>query len=237
MAALVDPDAPDRPAERLPLEVPAVEVQGVAVHEDDRQTRVRRRRPRLVDLQVELHPVVHRQGPRRGPQRAVRRGRLVATQRPPHDRALPEPAGRRPDGEHAEPEARPGTTTHGTWTRGHPGADPRDDLVGDRAERLGPVVGGRLAPVPRTEEHDLVALAHRVVADVEDELVHAHGARDGPATTGDEHRPDVRRRARDPVGVAERHERERRLPVGRRSGAGRTPPGPAGPAWPGPPAP
>src|SRR5687767_609288 len=51
-------------------------------------------------------------------------------------------------------------------------------LVGDRVDRSRPVLGGRLAPVARAEQHDLVAVAHLGVTDVDHELVHAHPPRD-----------------------------------------------------------
>ena len=112
---------------------------------------------------------------------------------------------------------------------GDPRADPGDDLVGDGAGRVGPVLRGRLAVVAGAEQHHLVARRDVVVAEVEHELVHADPAGDGPAAPGSEHRPDVAAGARDAVGVAERHQRRGwspgrwcRVPVGH-AAAGRHP--------------
>ena len=91
----------------------------------------------------------------------------------------------------------------------HARADPRHDLVVDRADRIGPVLRARFAAASRPEQHGLVALGDRQVADVHDELVHAHPAADREALPVDRDRADVGRVPRDPVGVAERDERER----------------------------
>ena len=53
-----------------------------------------------------------------------------------------------------------------------PGADPGDDLVVDRAAGVGPLSGGGLAAVAGAEDDHLVAGGDRVVAAVDDELVH-----------------------------------------------------------------
>src|SRR5439155_23774044 len=54
------------------------------------------------------------------------------------------------------------------------GTHPGNYLVVDGADRLGPVVRGRLATVARSEEDGNVAGRHRIVAAVEHDLVHAH---------------------------------------------------------------
>ena len=43
---------------------------------------------------------------------------------------------------------------------GHPAAEPRHDVIGQRAERVGPLLGGRLARIARPEQHHLVARDH-----------------------------------------------------------------------------
>ena len=102
-------------------------------------------------------------------------------------------------------------------------------LVGDGAEGLAPLLGGGLAVVPRAEQHDFLAGRHRLVAEVDDELIHAHRARDGPPAAARGHQRPSGRRARHAVRVAERHQPERGLAVGDvpvavgHAGAGRHP--------------
>ncbi len=116
---LVDPHGAHESAEVLTLEVPAVQVEGIPVQEDDGESRVRRGRPRLVDLEVELHPVVEGQGPRRRPQGTVRTGGLAAAERFADHRPLPQPAGGRPDRQQPEPETRrPHASPHCRCTLG-----------------------------------------------------------------------------------------------------------------------
>src|SRR5689334_8245475 len=62
----------------------------------------------------------------------------------------------------------------------HARADTGHNLVGDRAKRLAPFLGGRFPVIPGPEEHDLIPFRHRLVAEVNDQLVHAHRARDRP---------------------------------------------------------
>jgi hypothetical protein len=45
-----------------------------------------------------------------------------------------------------------------------------------------------------------------VIAEVEDELIHAYDSSDGSTPTGSRHRANVGRITRDSVGVAERNE-------------------------------
>src|SRR5206468_2797185 len=88
---------------------------------------------------------------------------------------------------------------------GYPGgAEPGDDLVVDRVDRGGPVVGGGLAVVARAEDHRHVALAHLVVAAVQHDLVHADPAGDPADPAGEQHRADAGGMPGDAVGVAER---------------------------------
>src|SRR5439155_11598353 len=58
---------------------------------------------------------------------------------------------------------------------GGPPAEPDHDLIGDRAEGVRPVLGGGLARVTGPEQHHLVPLLGGLLAEVHDELVHAHG--------------------------------------------------------------
>src|ERR1051326_5060582 len=59
------------------------------------------------------------------------------------------------------------------------GTHARDDLVVDRAHRVGPVIGGRLAAVTGAEQGRDVPGADVVVAAVQHDLIHAHPAGDG----------------------------------------------------------
>ncbi len=65
------------------------------------------------------------------------------------------------------------------------------------------------------EQDRIVVLGHVQIADVDDELVHAHSSADREPVPVDRHRPDVGRVPRDAIGIAERDERERRVAVGR----------------------
>src|ERR1700722_17598193 len=93
----------------------------------------------------------------------------------------------------------------------HARANARHDLVRDRAERLAPLLGRRFPVVPRSEEHYLIPLRYRLVAEVNEQLVHADRARDPPAPAAGGPQRQAGRGARDPVGVAERHEAQSRL--------------------------
>src|SRR2546430_12646677 len=86
---------------------------------------------------------------------------------------------------------------------------PRDDLVVDGADRVGPVVGGRLATVAGSEKDSHVTRGNRVVTAVEHDLVHAHPARDGAPPPGQPDGADVGGVPRHPVAVAQRYDRER----------------------------
>src|SRR6185437_1468475 len=93
----------------------------------------------------------------------------------------------------------------------HAGADAGDDLIGNGAEGLAPLLGGRFPVASWSEEHDLVPLRYWLVAEVDNQLVHANRARDRPAAAARGHERTPGRRARYPVRVAERHEAERGL--------------------------
>src|SRR5579859_140463 len=95
--------------------------------------------------------------------------------------------------------------------RAHPG----HDLVVDGADRVGPVVGGRLAALARAEEDRDVTGGHRVVAAVDHDLVHAHPTGDGTPLAGNPYRAGVGAVAGYPVAVPEGDDRERGLPRGR----------------------
>src|SRR5262249_40229911 len=64
---------------------------------------------------------------------------------------------------------------------GRPAAEPGHDLIGDRSQRVGPVLGGGLARVAGPEQHDLVPLLGGLRPEVHHELVHAHRPRRPPA--------------------------------------------------------
>src|SRR5450631_3587517 len=66
----------------------------------------------------------------------------------------------------------------------HPHPDARHNLVGNRAESIGPVLRGRLAFIARPEQHHLVAgreVVGGVETEVDDKLIHADRARDRAA--------------------------------------------------------
>ncbi len=93
-------------------------------------------------------------------------------------------------------------------------ADARHDLVADGLGPAGPLLGGGLAAVAGAEDHGGVADLDGQVADVEHELVHGDATGDREAAAVQEHGSARGGDARDPVGVAERHEHERRRPGG-----------------------
>ena len=187
MRALVVEDHPQpRPGhvgQAEPLVVPGAHVERQPVHEHDGQRRVGR--ADLLDLAAATpSSVTHRRWS--GPGAAAR------TARPPPGRGRgPDPADRVPLGGHADRGAggdqagHPGgdaddaASPHGTlprYARGTRAPTRVDDLVGDRAGRVRPVLRGRLAVPARAEQHHLVAGRDRVVADVD--------ARTGPCTPG-----------------------------------------------------
>src|SRR6185437_11310634 len=65
--------------------------------------------------------------------------------------------------------------------------EPRDDLVGHGAERVRPLLGGRLPRVAGAEQDHLVARLHGQVADVDDGVVHVDGAGDGEPAAAQPH--------------------------------------------------
>src|ERR1700756_3197669 len=94
----------------------------------------------------------------------------------------------------------------------HTRPDPGHDLIGNRAERLAPLLGGRFPVIPRSEEHDLVPLRRWLITEVDDQLVHADCARDRPPATPRENKRQITCAARYPVRVTKWHESEGRLP-------------------------
>src|SRR5215472_15300350 len=89
-----------------------------------------------------------------------------------------------------------------------PGPDAGRDVIGDGAERLAPLLRGRLAVVPGAEQHHLVADRGRLVAEVDHELVHADRARDRPAAAARADQGQTRRAPRHPVRVPEGYQAE-----------------------------
>src|SRR4051812_11857604 len=87
----------------------------------------------------------------------------------------------------------------------HPwAAEPRHDLVVDRVADGCPVVRGRLSAVAGPEQHGNVAGRHRVVAAVQDHLIHAYPTGDPPNLAAEGDRAAVAGDAGHAVGVAER---------------------------------
>src|SRR5215475_1051272 len=80
---------------------------------------------------------------------------------------------------------------------GGPAAETGHDLVRDRAQGVGPVLGGGFARIADAEQHDLVSHPRGLVPEIHDELVHAHGAGDRPAPATDVHFGEPERTARD----------------------------------------
>src|SRR5215469_3536773 len=88
---------------------------------------------------------------------------------------------------------------------------PRDDLVGDRAERLGPLLGRRLAAVAVAEQHDFVPDLGRAGAEIKDDVVLVDGPGDLDSPPSGEHEPGrIGSLTRDALVVAEREQPERR---------------------------
>src|SRR5262249_5508956 len=81
---------------------------------------------------------------------------------------------------------------------------PRDDLVADRAERLGPLLRRRLARVAGPEQDHLVARLGGQVAQVDDRVVHVDGPGDREPPAAHEHLGGARRDPRDALVVAQR---------------------------------
>src|SRR5699024_12504512 len=88
---------------------------------------------------------------------------------------------------------------------GDPDSDPCDDLVGDRVQDLGPVLGGGdVGEFLRVTEEDRVFPGfHRVVSHIHNELVHADCSRNGADLPTEEMSAPVGGGAGDPVRVAE----------------------------------
>ena len=114
------------------------------------------------------------------------------------------------------PTRSPATSVITGSCRRHPRADGAHDLVGDRAQPGGPLVGGDALVALVAQQDDLVAGAHGGVgAAVDHELVHGDDADHRPALAADQHllrRPAAAsgtRRRRSPM----RHGGDRRLPT------------------------
>ena len=186
-----------------------------------RRTRSAARSPRLDD--VELAAVVASgRGVTRRP-RARSRSSVGIRRRPPRaDRAAAtarspgvQPRRATPGGDAGDDPGRASATLADVHNRSpmvrprDAGADAGDDLVGDRAEALGPLGGGDLLVALRADEHDLVADLDGGVADVDHQLVHRDDAGDRAAPAADEHlatdQPEV---AGHTVGVPRGHGRD-----------------------------
>ncbi len=110
-----------------------------------------------------------------------------------------------------------------------PAPDPGDNLIGNGAEGLAPVLGRGLAAVAGAEEQRFFTGRHRLVAEVDDELVHADRPGDRPPAATGLHQGTSRRGPRHAVGVTERDQAQGGLGRGdvpvavRHAGAGRHP--------------
>src|SRR5690242_21949599 len=94
----------------------------------------------------------------------------------------------------------------------------RDDVIGQGAEQVRPLLRGRLAGVPWPEQYDLISRLDRQVARVDHALVHADRPRDRQPAAPDEDWGSVRARARNAFVVSERDKpepgcRRRHVPV------------------------
>src|SRR5215471_3712693 len=85
-------------------------------------------------------------------------------------------------------------------------AEAGGDLVGDRAYRVGPVLGRRLARIARPEQQYLVPFSSGFRAEVNHEHVHGHRARDEPAPAPGIDLDQAGRVPRHAFGVAHRNE-------------------------------
>ena len=231
VAALVVEDGADLAAVGRALEVPAVEVEGVAVDEDHGEVVVGGRAAaevgRLVDLDVQVERVVGHDDPRRAVQLAERRPAPPRRGRPMIRlwRTMPAApaAAASPAAPTTVPKIRP-LMLIGCLPRvvvvavdvapDEPAADAGHDLVADGADGLRPVLGGRLAAVAGAEEDDLGAGRRQLAVEVDDDLVHADPAADRAQRVLDPHRRGVAGRAGDAVAVPGRHEADARVVVG-----------------------
>ncbi len=91
---------------------------------------------------------------------------------------------------------------------------PRHDVIGHGAHQVGPFLGGGLALVAGTEQHDFVPCLDRHIAGIDHALVHADRARDGQALAADEDGRRVRPGSGNALVVAERNQPERGLRPG-----------------------
>ena len=169
----------------------------------------------LVDLDVQRDAVVGHHRERLGAQRAERRG--VADPAAGDDPAALDdaqavPAAATPTAPAATPRTRRVVLTMVSSSRSavEAATDPGHDLVGDRPARLGPLLGGGLAVVTRTEEGDRCAGLGQVAAQVDDDLVHADAAPDGAAYAVDRHLEHVAAVAGYAVAVPGRDETDGR---------------------------
>ncbi len=94
-------------------------------------------------------------------------------------------------------------------TARHATSDAAHDLVADRVETVGPVLGldglGPVGPVLRPDQHHLVADAHAIVAAVDQHLVHGDHADDRAPPPTDQHlTARLEQASGHPVGVPDR---------------------------------
>src|SRR5690606_25391836 len=90
-------------------------------------------------------------------------------------------------GSDATSETAPDVGASGHVDAGDPRADRAHDLVADRAEPVGPVLGADLLVALAAQQHDLVADRDRQIADVDHQLVHRDDAHDRAAASADQH--------------------------------------------------
>src|SRR5699024_1608015 len=87
------------------------------------------------------------------------------------------------------------------------GVHTRHDLVVDRVDRRGPFPHGGAALRAVADQHHIGPHRGRVVATVDDELVHADTADHGPSLTCQPHLHPTGQRARHTVGIPHRYQR------------------------------
>src|SRR5690349_19330216 len=120
----------------------------------------------------------------------------------------PAPAAAAPSTRPAAPAVRPQVASR------EPAAEPGGDLIADGAQRVSPVLRGRLAVITGPEQQHLVAFGGGPVPEVHYELVHRHRAGDEPPTAPGVDLDQAGRVPWHALRIAERDQAQRALAAG-----------------------
>src|SRR5262252_145023 len=115
---------------------------------------------------------------------------------------------------HCPRHAREAALCYPRVASGEPAAEPGGDLVGNRAQRVRPVLRGGLTGVTGAEQQHLVAFRRGTGPEVHDELVHGHGPGDEPPPAPGVHLHQAGRVPGHAFGVAQRDQAQRALAAG-----------------------